>query len=81
MSAGQQFAVMYFCSQRTQLTKRYSKLATETLGKGVTSKTSKHQKKSDSLFAGNNCLETCPRQLFLEDAPIYVQKSAFNFYV
>ena len=41
----------------------------------------KKQKKSNSLFAGNNCPGPCPTQLFLEYTPICVQMPALNSYV
>ena len=72
---------MHLCSQQTQLTKRCSKLTTQALGKGVTSKTSKHHEKSNSLFAGNKCPEPCPGQLLLKYTPIWVQKPAVNSYL
>ena len=42
-------------------------------------KSIKNTRKSNSLFAGNNCPEPCPGQLFLEYTPICVQKSAFSY--
>ena len=70
------------CSHVSLLTtspanKKIFKVSSRNTRKRCDIKNMKNTRKSNLLFAGNNC----PGQLFLEYTPICFQKSAFNSYI